>query len=216
MNTFWGTVKSYLFGAVLLILGLGVFFYFSFAHGKVADSEEAVDITYGTGFDMDDLKPGMHIQVTVNNNAGYDHFFINKLGKQEAKKVYFSYDTPWATKDKDPLILTFMPSEYNYSDWDNLTASDKVKKGYNKTILFNGYAVKMTLEQFKDVRNVYVVSGVDDPEEMEKIIVPYYFVNSLEETKNDTKIGKFASLAAAALGLIMLVGSVIGTIINRY
>ena len=216
MNTFWGTFRSYLFAVIFIVLGVGAFSYLSLARVKNVGVPEAVDITYGTGFDMADLQPGMRIVVKVNNYAGYDYFYSNNMKDTKGRKVYFSYDTPIATKEKDPLILTFMPEERDYSKWDSLSASSAMKKSGNNTLVFTGYAVKMTKDQFKDVRNVYLVSGVDDADELEKAIVPYYFVNNLEQSNNDKTIFKIASLAAAALGLIMLVGSVIGTIINRY
>ena len=68
--------------------------------------------------------------------------------------------------------------------------------------------------EFKNVRNDYLIEGVDDIDELEKLIIPY-IIEPKEEFRK-SKYVEIGSFVVIGIGLLILIGSIIGSIVNRY
>ena len=212
MGKFFGGIGSYILTVIILLGGIGGLVYF---YMPVADEPQPqqVDISPDKGFDWDNLTDGMYVKLEATNSGGY-HVFEYDDNYEPINRYYLVYNYSRKTNSYDRLICVAVDS-YEYKIWDDLGDQVLSPNKYLKTYTVENYVHKMTDAQFKDLRNSMLVEGIDDVDELEKLIVPYY-IAPREEVKPKPSIIKHMSIGAIGLGIILLIVSILGSIFNRY
>ena len=210
MEKFWGSLSSYFFAIVILALGIGGMVYFYLPNNE--PEPELIDISADTGYDWKSLNDGMYVQLNANNACGFRSFETDENGK-DISRLYFVYNYSQKTNKYDYFISVYVKSS-DFEKWDSLESEVFAKGKYMKTLTVANYVHKMDRVLVTDIRNSMLIDGIDDMDELEKLIVPYYIgpKTIVEKPKYIRNI----SLIVAGFGLILLIGSIIGSIVKRY
>lgn len=210
MDNFWGSFRSYLIAVLIILLGAGGLVYY-FIPVKV-DDQELVDITPDTGYNWEDITDGMYVTLEANNIGGYYSIKQDENGN-DLIRYYIVYNYSQKYQTWNHIILVYA-RDYEFAKWDALDSNELKPGKYLKTVTVTNYARKMEQYEFKNVRNDYLIEGVDDIDELEKLIIPY-IIEPKEEFRK-SKYVEIGSFVVIGIGLLILIGSIIGSIVNRY
>ena len=213
MNRFFGSFGSYLIAILLIICGLGGFLYLQLKSAEPVTDTAAIDISAETGYNLSNITSGMHVTYTVNNWWGY-HPVEVKAGKETARLYYF-VDYTQKSNDFKHIITVYVKSEDFYK-WDKLTTGVLSPKATLPTLVVDGYTRAMTPTEYKDIRNNLLLGGSHDMDEIDRMTIRYVIEPPKTGADSKESIFKIAAIIAMALGGVFLIGSIIGSVANRY
>ncbi len=207
MDNFWGSLRSYFLAILILLIGGGGFAYLTFYAAKPEDLPELTDISPETGYNWENLTDDMYVTLNTKNVMGYYYYSLDKDG-DETQRIYLFYDTYKVTYNH---VIAVLVDAKDFDKYNKLMGSEKE---YLSRISITNYACKMSAGELMACRNNMLSWGIDDVEELDEMIIPY--IIRPRESSFDLRIPKIASIVAMALGAILLVGSILGSIFNRY
>ena len=213
MDRFFGSFGSYLIAILLIVCGAGGFIYFQLKAAEPVTNTAAIDISAETGYNLSNITSGMHVTYTVNNWWGY-HPVEVKDGKETARLYYF-VDYTQKSNDFKHIITVYVEAEDFYK-WDKLTTGVLSPKVTLPTLVVDGYTRAMTPTEYKDIRNNLLLGGSHDMDEIDQMTIRYVIEPPKTNTEAKTPMLKIIAIVAMALGGVLLIGSIIGSIVNRY
>ncbi len=212
MGKFIGSFGSYALAVIMIACGIGGLFYFNKQSVEDEDFVQ-VDITPDNGYNWEKLSDGMFVKLEANNSGGY-HVYEYDDNHEPKNRYYLVYNYSQKTNSYDHLICVVVNS-YEYKYWDDLCNQVLSPKGYLKTRTVENYVHKMNNSEYKDLRNSMLIEGIDDVDELEKLILPYY-IGPKEVPSTNSIFIKYILIGTIVAGLLLLIGSIIGSIVNRY
>jgi hypothetical protein len=213
MGKFFGGFFSYFLAIVLIACGVGGLFYFN-KPVEVETDPVQVDISPENGYNWENLYDGMYVKLNTNNSAGYFTCEFDD-NNQPINRYYYVYDYSQKSNKYNHLILVVV-NPVDYKAWDLLGEQMLTNKKALNTIKVENYVHKMSNSMYKDVINSNLIEGVDDYDELQKLILPYYIGPKVAEEPKPPYF-RYASFGAIGLGVLLLIISIIGSIISsRY
>ena len=211
MGKFFGGFFSYFLAIVLIACGVGGLFYFN-KPVEVETDPVQVDITPDNGYNWDNLYDGMYVKLNTNNSAGYFTWEFDE-NHQPINRYYYVYDYNQKSNKYNHLILVVV-NPVDYKAWDLLGEQQLTNKKALNTVKVENYVHKMSNSMYKEIINDNLIEGVDDYDELQKLILPYYIGPKVVEEPKPPYY-KYASFGAIGLGVLFLLISIIGSIVNR-
>lgn len=207
-----GKIFGYVLAIILIVGGIGGLFYFNMQPVVEETDPVQVDITPDNGYDWETLSDGMYVKLNANNSAGY---FVREYddNHQPINRYYFVCNYSQRTNKYDHEILVVV-DPINFKSWDLLEQQVLTNKQSLSTIKVENYVHKMSNSMYKDVINTLLIEGIDDYDELQKLVLPYY-IGPKEAVESKSPYIKYASFGAIGLGALILVISIIGSIVNR-
>ena len=111
-------------------------------------------------------------------------------------------------------MILVVVNPVDYKGWDLLGEQLLTNKKALNTIKVENYVHKMSNSMYKEIINDNLIEGVDDYDELQKMILPYYIGPKVVEEPKPPYY-KYASFGAIGLGVLFLLISIIGSIVNR-
>lgn len=213
MGKFFGGFFSYFLAIILIACGIGGLFLFKEPVVEETDPVQ-VDITPDNGYNWENLYDGMYVKLNTNNSCGY-HTLEFDDNHEPINRYYYVYDYSQKSNKYNHLILVVV-NPVDYKAWDLLGEQQLTNKKALNTIKVENYVHKMSNSMYKDIINDNLIEGVDDYDELQKMILPYYIgPKAVEEPK--PPYFRYASFGAIGLGVLFLIISIIGSIVSsRY
>ena len=206
MNKIFG----YIIAIILIGLGVGGLIYLS--HSKEKTNSVLEDISPETGYNWENITDGMYVKLDVNNQAGYYTYKKDENGK-DIIRLYLVYNYNQKINSYSHLIGVMVDSN-EFEKWDSLEGAELSPKKYLKKISVTNYVHKIPSTVLKSLRSSLVFDKeASDVDEIEKLLIPYYI--GPEAMTEELAIYKIVAWVAIALGGIVLLASIVGSIFIR-
>ena len=204
-----GKIFGYIISIILIGLGIGGLFYLS--HPKEYSDAVLEDISPETRFDWSTLEAGMYVKLEANNQIGYYSYKKDDNGK-DITRLYLVYDYNQKSNSSSHVIGVMVDSD-EFDDWDSLESENLSPGKYLKKITVTDHVHKIPSTVIKSLKNSLVFDREEDADKIVAMLVPYYIGAGV--MSEDIAIYKIVAWVAIAVGGILLIVSIVGSIISR-